>query len=181
MTPCSVSQKNDTELGQEPTSQARRRDTDHLRPSNLAARTLSLAQHTLSKFSGDPCPVRRGIVAAVKCCARKARFFRCQSRLVRVSTHHKGENLFCFLFFDRIIVVKGQLLWNVFENRKRTFSCRKIINPMDPKLVIFSAKFFGYHFRDGLQPETGLHFRSTSAIDTGVWSWEATIVEICRK
>ena len=50
--------------------------TDHLRPSNLAAKTLSFVEHTLSKF-GDPCPVRRGLAAAVKCYVRKARFFRC--------------------------------------------------------------------------------------------------------
>ena len=46
-------------------------------------------------------------------------------------------------------------------------------------MVIFSAKFFGYHFRDGLQPETRLHFRSTSAIETcgvfkGHWMSEKT-------
>ena len=45
---------------------------------------------------------------------------------------------------------------------------------MDPKVVFFSANFFGYHFRDGLRPEMGLHFRSTSAIKTGVWIWVST-------
>ena len=65
------------EMGQAPTSQARPRDTDHLRPSNLAARTLSLVEHTLSKFGRDPCPVRRRLVAAVKCYLRKKRFFSC--------------------------------------------------------------------------------------------------------
>ncbi|CAM9621509.1 unnamed protein product [Laminaria digitata] len=39
-----------------------------------------------------------------------------------------------------------------------------MINLMDPKLVIVSARCFDYHFRDGLQPEMGLHFRSTSAM-----------------
>ena len=54
----------------------RPRDTDHLlRPSNLAARTLSLVEHTLSKFGGDPYPVRRGLVAAVKCYVRKKYVF----------------------------------------------------------------------------------------------------------
>ena len=109
----SVSQKNDTELGQAPTSQARPRDTDHLRPSNLAARTLSLVEHTLSKFGGDPCPARRGITAAVKCYVRKARFFLCWQRTemthhyrrhcTRVSVRWK-EILFCFLFSGTIIV-----------------------------------------------------------------------------
>ena len=77
MTSSSVSQKNDPELGQPPRSQ-QDLETDYPleRPSNLAARTLSLAEHTLSKLSGDPCPVRRGIVAAVKCYVRKARFVR---------------------------------------------------------------------------------------------------------
>ena len=107
---CSVSQKIDTELGQAPTSQARRRDTDHLRPSNLAARTLSLVGHTLSKFGGDPCPVRRALAAAVKCYVRKARFSRCSCEqnersqsLVWVSTP-KRDNLFCFLFSGTIIL-----------------------------------------------------------------------------
>ena len=71
-------------MGQAPTSQARPRDTDHLRPSNLAARTLNLwSIHTLSTFGGDPCPVRRGLVAAVKCYVRKARFFLCRQRSER--------------------------------------------------------------------------------------------------
>ena len=77
MTSCSVSQKVDTELGQAPMSQAISRDTDHLRPSNLAARTLSLVGHTLSKFGGDACSVRQGFAAAVKCYVRKPRFFLC--------------------------------------------------------------------------------------------------------
>ena len=67
--------KNHPGMGQAHTSQARPRDTDNLRLSNLAARTLGLAEHTLSKFGGDPCPVRRGLPAAVKCYVRKARFF----------------------------------------------------------------------------------------------------------
>ena len=68
-------EKKNAEIGQAPTSQARPRDEDHLRPSNLAARTLSLVEHALSKFGGDPCPARRGLAAAVKCYVRKARFF----------------------------------------------------------------------------------------------------------
>ena len=97
-------------LGQAPTSQARPRDTDHLRPSNLAARILSLVKHTLSKFGGDPCPVRRGLAAAVKCYVQKNTFLsllaveqneRSQSR-VWVSTQ-RGK-LFCFLFSDPMIV-----------------------------------------------------------------------------
>ena len=47
-------------------------ETDHLvRLPNLAARTLSVVEHTLSKFCCDPCPVRRGLVAAVKLYVRK--------------------------------------------------------------------------------------------------------------
>ena len=47
------SEKKHPEMGQAPTSQARPRYTDHVRPSNLAARTLSLVEHMLSKFGGD--------------------------------------------------------------------------------------------------------------------------------
>ena len=100
-------------MGQAPTSKARPRDTDHLRPSNLAARTLSIVEHILSKFDGDPCPVRGGTVAAVKCYVRKARFFLCRQRTEmahyylrhcsRVSVRSR-ENLFCFLFSGTIIV-----------------------------------------------------------------------------
>ena len=70
-----VLQKTDTELGQAPKLRTGPRDTDYLRPSNLAARTLSLVEHSLFKCSRAPFPVRRGIVAAVKCCARKTLFF----------------------------------------------------------------------------------------------------------
>ena len=110
MTSCSVSQKVDTELGQAPTSQARPRDTDHLRPSNLAARTLSLVEHTLSKFGGDPCPVRRGIAGSGEVLCEKITFFRLllnrtrEARALCGFQHHKGENLFCFLFSATIIV-----------------------------------------------------------------------------
>ena len=84
-------------------------------PQNLAARTLSVEEHTLSKFCRDPCPVRCGLVAAVKCYVRKTHFFfsllgqvleqnkRSQS-LVCGFQHHKGENLLCFLFSDPVIV-----------------------------------------------------------------------------
>ena len=100
-------------MGQAPASQARPRDTDHLQPSNLAERTLSLVEHTISKFGCNPCPVRRGITAAVKCYVRKARFFWCRQRTEM--THHYRrhcsrvsvrwrENLFCFLISGSIIV-----------------------------------------------------------------------------
>lgn len=36
------------------------------------------------------------------------------------------------------------------------------INVFDPKVVIFLAKRFDYHFRDGFLPEMEPHFRSTS-------------------
>ena len=83
MTSCSVSRKGDPELRQAPASQAIPRDTDHLRPSNLAAKTLRVVEHAPSKFGHDPCSVRRGLVAAATCCVRQARFFRCPGRLWR--------------------------------------------------------------------------------------------------
>ena len=107
------SKKVYTEVGQAPTFQAGPRDTDHLRPSNLAARSLSLVEHTLSKFGDDPCPMRQGSVAAVKCRVRKARFYRCPGRLWNRTRgaralcgfqHRKGENPFCFMFCDPTIV-----------------------------------------------------------------------------
>ena len=48
--------KKDTE----PTSQAKPRDTDHLQPSNLAARTRYAGEHTSSKCGRDPRPATRG-------------------------------------------------------------------------------------------------------------------------
>ena len=81
-----VDQKETSKMGQAPRSQARPQDTDHLRPSHLAVRTLNLVEHTLSTFGGNPCPVRRGFVAAVKCYVRKARSFFGRQR--SEMTHH---------------------------------------------------------------------------------------------
>ena len=69
----------------------------------------------------------------------------------------------------------GHLLWNSFENRKRTFWGRKN-NHQSYGLETgdFSAIFFSFHFRDRFQPEMGPLFRSTSAIETGVWIWVST-------
>ena len=53
-------------------------------------------------------------------------------------------------------------------------AAKTIINLMDPNLVIFSAIFFSFHFRDGLQQAMGPYFRSTSAIEIGVWIWVST-------
>ena len=113
MTFCSVWQNVDTELGQAPASQARPRDTDHLRPSYLAARTLRSVEHTPSSFGHDPCAVRRGLMTAVNCCVRKARFFDVRAKAVEqnrsqsvvwVFQHHQRENLFLFSVSDPIIV-----------------------------------------------------------------------------
>ena len=102
--------KIDTEMGEAPTSQARPRDTDYLRPLNLAASTLISVGHTPSKFGHDPSPVRQGIVAAVKCCAKNA-FFCCLGRFWNRKKevkalcgfqHHKGDVLFGFLLFDHV-------------------------------------------------------------------------------
>ena len=59
----------------------------------------------LPKVGGDPCPVRRGITAGVKCYVRKAVLFLCWTREARVGCgfqNHKGENLLVVLFSDRI-------------------------------------------------------------------------------
>ena len=53
-------------------------ETAHLRPSNLAAKTLRLVEHTISKFGVDPCPGRPRLEAAAKCYVRKARFSLCR-------------------------------------------------------------------------------------------------------
>ena len=89
------------EMGQAPTSQARPQDTDDLRPSHLAAGTLSLVEHTLSTFRGDAFPMRRRLVAAVICYVRKARsFFRRQRS--QMTRHYRefwyGEGKTCFVF-----------------------------------------------------------------------------------
>ena len=52
--------------------------TTHGRHSWLAAKTLSLVEHSGAyalQVWWRPCPVRRGLAAAVKCHVRKARFF----------------------------------------------------------------------------------------------------------
>ena len=84
--------------------------------SPTAAGTLSLVEHTLSTFGGDPCPVRRRLVAAVICYVRNARsFFRRQRSQM---THHyrrhcsrvwydEGQTCFVFCFAE----------WNVRKSR----------------------------------------------------------------
>ena len=78
MTCCSVSQSVDPELGQAPTSQARPRDRPPtIRPSNLAARTVSLVEYTLSMICRDAWPVKartRGS-GEVLCACAKTHFF----------------------------------------------------------------------------------------------------------
>ena len=95
------SEQSHPEMGQTPTSQANPQDTDHLRPSHLAAGTLSLVEHTLSTFRGDAFPMRRRLVAAVICYVRKARsFFRRQRS--QMTRHYRefwyGEGKTCFVF-----------------------------------------------------------------------------------
>ena len=128
-------------MGQAPTSQARPRDADHLlvRPSNLAAKTLSLVEHTLSKLGGDPCPVRRGLAAAVKCYVRKARFFLCRQRTE--ITHHYRR------YCSRVSVstMKGKpVLFSVFEydncwpqqqRKKRDFCTQHFAAAASPRLT----------------------------------------------
>ena len=106
-----LTRKNEPEMGQALTSQARPQDTHHLRPSNLATRTLSLVEHTLSKFCCDSCPVKRGLVAAVTCFVRKARFLLRRQR--PEMTHHKA----LFAGFSRM---KGKpVLFSVFRSFNR--------------------------------------------------------------
>ena len=68
--PCHFrSEKYHPEMGQAPKSQARSRDTDHLRPSNLAARTIRLVKHTLSQVRWLPvfCEARTAGSGEVLC------------------------------------------------------------------------------------------------------------------
>ena len=81
ITSCSVSQKVDTELCQAPTSQAKSRDQTTHGPHTWGGEDSTLSVHRPPKFGHDPCPVRRGLVAAIKRCAREARFFRSPGRL----------------------------------------------------------------------------------------------------
>ena len=107
---CSVSQKVDTEPGQPPTPQARPQDTDHLSPSNLGARTLSLVEHTLFKCGGDFVSCEAKIRGSGEVLCAKSTFFslllkqnESSQNLVWVSTPRRGKQ-FCFLFSDPIIV-----------------------------------------------------------------------------
>ena len=72
-------------------------------------------EHTLSEFGDGPRPVRRGLVTALKCSVRNARFFLCRQRTEM--THHYTDGtargfrcderkscLFGFLFSGTIIV-----------------------------------------------------------------------------
>ena len=76
--------------------------------SKRGSKDPTLVEHTSSKFGHDPWPVRRGLVAAVKWCVRKARFFavgeqneRSQS-LVWVSTPQRGKPVLFSVFRSHI-------------------------------------------------------------------------------
>ena len=82
----------------------------------------------------------------------------------------------------------GHLLWNSFENRKRTFSGRKINHQSyGPETGDFFGSIFQFSFSG--RPPTGseapfsINVRDRSwCLDLGfLTSWEATRVEICRK
>ena len=112
--------KIETELGQAPTSYARRPDEDHLWPLNLATRalcTLSSGAYTLPSLviiralRGEDS--RRHISAV---CEKHLLFavgagYGTQQE-ARASCafppHHNGGNLFCFTFSDPIIVCLGE-------------------------------------------------------------------------
>ena len=72
----------------------------------------TLSEPCTVKLGHDSCPVRRGLVAAVKCRVRTTRFFDVQAGCGTerekpgpcVGLHHKEETLLCFLFSDPIIV-----------------------------------------------------------------------------
>ena len=74
-----------------PTSQAKPRDTVHLRPSNLAARTVSLVEHTLSNLCRDPCPVGSRTRGSGEVLCAKARFFLCRQRseMTHITNHYR--------------------------------------------------------------------------------------------
>ena len=115
MTP--VPQKLDTEImpGYHVRSETPRYTAYGLK---LSSEDSTLSEAYTSKFGHDLCPERRGLVSAVKCCVRKARFFYCPGRfwnrtreakaLCRFQ-HHKGKILFCFLFSDLIIGLRPQV------------------------------------------------------------------------
>ena len=115
MTSCFVSQKNDKRngSGSHAPSKTSRHTVDHLLPGNLAARPLRSVEHTSCKFGREPCPVRRGFIAAVKCFVQKTFFFPSfgtKKKLIALCRfqHHKGEILFCFPFSDPTSVAPTQ-------------------------------------------------------------------------
>ena len=68
--------KRYTELCRAPASQATPRDTEHLKKIQSWQRGVYVQWNMrLPWYGHDPRPVRRGLVPAVKCCVRKARFF----------------------------------------------------------------------------------------------------------
>ena len=82
---------------------------------------------------------------------------------------------FWFQIFFQIILGHLSSYGTAFRTENERFRAAKsIINLMDSKLMIFSAKFFSFHFRDGLRSKMEPHFPSTSAIETDVWIWVST-------
>ena len=95
----------DTEMGRAPCP---KRDLETQTTHGLQTWQRGLCVHTSSTLCHNPCPVKRGTVVAVKCCVRKARFFRFPNGLWNRTRealalcgipNHKGETLlvFCFL------------------------------------------------------------------------------------
>ena len=73
----------------------------------------------------------------------------------------------------RKFVLRPSLTEGSRENvRFRTTNQSLIL--IDPKTAFFRAIFSGYPFRDGLHPDIEPHFRTTSASETGVWTWVST-------
>ena len=77
-------------------------ETSRRRPQTWQERTPRSVDNTPSKFSHDPCPARRGLVAAIKRCVRKSGFSCCPGRSwnrnKEARQHHKSDFLFFFFF-----------------------------------------------------------------------------------
>ena len=77
-----------------------------------------------------------------------------------------------FFVFSRTIQQLGLLLWNVFENRKRTFSVFKTDRqPYGLENGPFSGEMFRFSFSGRPPLGNGAPFSINIVIETGAWIW----------
>ena len=98
--------------------------------------------------------------------------FRASDQMKRRFVCGDGPAWVIFFVFSRTIQQLGLLLWNVFENRKRTFSVFKTDRqPYGLENGPFSGEIFRFSFSGRPPLGNGAPFSINIVIETGAWIW----------